>query len=170
MPRAAHELVDIAQRGYRFALSLTGDVARAEDLLQDSWFNVLKADGPWDVGYLFATIRNRFIDLHRRDGRWDTVPLDHATDTPDDATDVPDDMSPEFWNGKNLMLGDGLMEAALEKLRPEERAVLYLAAVEEYSARKIGELLEWPRGTVLSLLHRAREKLRRTVGTDGKTP
>ena len=162
MPKTSQELVDFAHRGYRFALSLTGDATRADDLLQDSWFAVLKADGPWEIGYLFATIRNRFIDLYRRDCRWETVPLDASPDP-------PDDVSPEFWNGKNLSVGDVVIEAALQALRPEERAVLYLAAVEEYSARKIGELLEWPRGTVLSILWRAREKMRRAIEESGTT-
>ena len=87
----------------------------------------------------------------------------------DALPDSPDDVSPEFWNGKNLSVGDVVIEAALQALRPEERAVLYLAAVEEYSARKIGELLEWPRGTVLSILWRAREKMRRAIEESGTT-
>ena len=41
--------------------------------------------------------------------------------------------------------------------------VLFLAAVEEYTAQQIAELLEWPRGTVLSMLHRTRRKLRETL-------
>lgn len=39
--------------------------------------------------------------------------------------------------------------------------VLLLSAVEGYTAREIGEMLDLPRGTVLSLMHRARTKLRR---------
>lgn len=160
MARRQGDLEDLAQRGYRFAVALTGDATRAEDLLQDSWFSVLKADGPWNTGYLFATIRNRYVDEFRREGRMEKVPLDAAAD-------AVGEISSDFWNGAELATTNGEMESAMLRLRPEERAVLYLAAVEDFTAQRIGELLEWPRGTVLSMLHRAREKLRRAVNEDG---
>ena len=52
------------------------------------------------------------------------------------------------------------MDAALERLRPEEREALYLAAVEGYTASEIAKLTDRPRGSVLSLLHRAKARLR----------
>ena len=58
---------ELAQRGYRFALALTHDPDQAEDVLQDAWYRVLHANGPLTAGYLFSTVRNRFIDLARRD-------------------------------------------------------------------------------------------------------
>lgn len=162
MARAQGELEDLAQRGFRFAVSLTADPSRAEDLLQDAWFAVLKADGPWNAGYLFRTIRNRFVDEFRREVRRETLPIEAASD-------IADEIAPDFWSGVDLSAANGRMEAAMSRLRPEERAVLYLAAVEDYTAQRIGDLLEWPRGTVLSLLHRAREKLRNAVNGDGST-
>ena len=56
-----------------------------------------------------------------------------------------------------------VLEDALGELRPNERAALYLSAVEGYTAREIGELLDMPRGTVLSLMHRGRNRLRRLL-------
>ena len=53
-------------------------------------------------------------------------------------------------------------------LRTEERAVLVLSAVEGYTAREIGEMLDAPRGTVLSLMHRTRVKLRRWLQDNPK--
>ena len=47
-----------------------------------------------------------------------------------------------------------------------ERAVLVLSALEGYTAREIGELLDAPRGTILSLMHRTRAKLRRWLQDD----
>ena len=60
-------------------------------------------------------------------------------------------------------LSENALSSALGRLRPEERAVLFLSVVEGYSAQQIGKLLEWPRGTVLSLIHRARGKLQRMM-------
>ena len=155
------DLEELAHRGYRFALSLTHDETRAEDLLQDGWFAVLKAGGPWSRPYLFATIRNRFIDQYRRDRLINTTSLNEESC---EAVEIDG----EFWNGDSAFSGNGTLESALGRLRPEERAVLYLAAVENYTAKQIGELLGWPRGSVLSLLHRARGKLRKAPEVDSR--
>ncbi len=56
----------VARQGYRFALSLTHDPHRAEDLLQDAWIAVLKAGGPTNAAYLNTAIRTRLVDLRRR--------------------------------------------------------------------------------------------------------
>jgi len=52
------------------------------------------------------------------------------------------------------------LESALGTLRPEEREVLFLTAVEGFTAREVSQLTRRPRGTILSLAYRARIKLR----------
>jgi RNA polymerase sigma-70 factor (ECF subfamily) len=42
---------------------------------------------------------------------------------------------------------------------PEERELLYLWAVEEYTMKEISELTGIPRGTLLSRIHRIRKKV-----------
>ncbi|MHC4958183.1 MAG: RNA polymerase sigma factor [Planctomycetota bacterium] len=144
------ELEALLQRGYRYALSLTHDESRAEDLLQDAVVGLLRHDrlhdGGGHAGYLFATIRNRFIDRYRKERFLVMESLEAA---PELALDEPDDAI----DGERL-------ELALGTLRPQEREALYLAAVEDYTAREIGDLTGRPRNTVLSLIHRARAKLR----------
>ena len=162
MADASGDLGEVLQRGYRFALSLTHDAARAEDLVQDAWLSVLSARGPRTRQYLFATIRNRFIDQCRRNALVFTEPL--ATDEECEVGVWQDD--PE------IHVQDGALQRALDRLRPEERAVLFLSAVEGFTAQQIAELLDWPRGTVLSCVHRARNKLRHILQSDsgqGKT-
>ncbi|MCG3128891.1 MAG: ECF RNA polymerase sigma factor SigH [Phycisphaerae bacterium] len=159
MTTTPEELDDLVQRGYRFAYALTHDAARAEDLLQDAWVSVLSARGPWTCAYLLAAIRSRFVDLSRRQRGAPFAPLnadeiqDHSDDhgSPRDAES--DQLEGEFADSDQLA-------AALGWLRVEERAVIYLWAVEEFTAQKIAEFLGWPRGTVLSLMHRARRRLR----------
>jgi len=147
---------DLAQRGYRFALSLTHDTTRAEDLLQDAWHGVLKAGGPRTTGYLFAAIRNRFIDLGRRDKLATFTSLDDGDELGGEAERVEE----------TFALRNGALDSALSQLRSEERAAIYLSVVEEMSAQRIAELFECPRGTVLSLVHRGREKLRRLMNAE----
>jgi RNA polymerase sigma-70 factor (ECF subfamily) len=61
------------------------------------------------------------------------------------------------------VLHDEALERALSRLRPGDRELLYLNAVEGYSTREIGNLIGKPRGTVLSSLHRAKQKLREQI-------
>ena len=146
---------DILRQGYRFALSLTHDRAAAEDLLHDACVSVLRAKGPATAPYLITAIRNRFIDQRRRDL---IAPIESLDVGPRPQLDHED----EFWSDPiNAVEMRSALQGALGLLRPEERAVLVLSAVEGYSAREIGEMLNAPRGTVLSLMHRARIKMRR---------
>ena len=152
---AESDAEDLLRQGYRFALSLTHDPARAEDLVQDAWVGVLKADGPPTAAYLITTVRNRWVDLHRR-------ALIAPTESLDAKPRLAHEVESEFWiDPCHAIALKTTLYRALGLLRPEERAVLLLSAVEGYTAREIGELLDAPRGTVLSLMHRTRAKMRR---------
>ena len=154
MAATSKEITELVQRGYRFALSLTHNAAQAEDLVQDAWFAVLRARGPWNPQYLFTTVRNRFIDLYRRDRAVGFEALDHHPE-PEGADES------RLWDDQpGSVTLNGSLDAALGRLRPEERAVLYLSAVEGFTAKQIAEMLDWPRGTVLSMLHRSKNKIR----------
>lgn len=138
--------------GYRYALSLTHDPSAAEDLLQDACLAILGAGGPWERPYLFATLRHRFIDRCRRERRVRFLSIEGGGDTPR--------IEPgEEWEAPDFLL-NGQLSRALGALRFEEREALFLAVVEGYTAEEVGELTGRPRGTVLSLLHRAKAKLR----------
>ncbi|GMU81107.1 MAG: RNA polymerase sigma factor [Phycisphaerales bacterium] len=148
-------LAELVQRGYRFAYSLTHDPAAAEDVLQDAWVSILRIGGPWTTEYLFSVIRNRFIDLRRRQNLVAFGPLEAAPERV--AADSPE-TAPE-WR-----IDAREVERALGALRTEERAVLFLAIVEEFSAQHIADLLGWPRNSVLSLLSRGKQHLRELLG------
>ena len=56
------------------------------------------------------------------------------------------------------------MELLMSKLRPEESEALFLNVVEGYTASEISERTGSPRGTILSHIHRARQKLAKSLG------
>lgn len=144
-------LDELLQSAYRYALSLAHDPAAAEDLVQEACIAVLSTGASWGKPYLFTTIRNRFIDHYRRSQRVLFVTLDGGDDLADDhdrADGLPDVLQ---W---------GAIDRALGVLRVEERETLYLAIVEGYTAQEIADFTGRPRGTVLSLLHRTKRKLR----------
>jgi RNA polymerase sigma-70 factor (ECF subfamily) len=59
-----------------------------------------------------------------------------------------------------LELLDDVVVAALEKLAPQERAVLLLRSIGEFSYKEIHELLGIPVGSVMGYLSRARQRTR----------
>lgn len=151
---------ELLRQGYRFALSLTHDPSQAEDLLQDAWVAVLGAKGPRTAAYLITAVRSRWVDRHRR-------ALIAPTESLDAKPRLAREVEREFWADPcHAAAMRRSLGRALGLLRPEERAVLLLSAVEGYTAAEIGKLLDAPRGTVLSLMHRTRAKMRRWLDPD----
>lgn len=139
---------ELIQAGYRFAFSLSAHHHDAEDLVQQAWLRCLKRYGRVRKrAVLFATIRNLHYD-HWRRGRvvaFSSVPdLGETTPSAQPAPDASVSMD---------------LEELLQGLRPEEREALYLHSVEGWTAKEISSILEKPRNTILSLIHRARRKL-----------
>jgi len=153
----SRQLEALLQSAFRYGLSLTHDHVEAEDLLQDACVAVVRAGGKWEKAYLFATIRNRFIDRYRRNKRMLFVPLEGTGDA------VEDEQSEAGWEGPDVIEADTL-NRALGQLRPEERELLFFTFVEGYTAQQIASMTNRPRGTILSLIHRSKAKLRRLLG------
>ena len=134
-------------------MALTHERDQAADLLQDACVACLAAQAPWRVDYLFAAIRSRFIDLYRRRSLVIVEPIGALEELArvGAITDPRDD--------EIVQADHDSLDRALGRLGAEEREVLFLAAVEGYTAREIAELTGRPRGTILSVIHRARRKV-----------
>ncbi len=152
MKAGAENLDELVQIGYRFALSLTHHHYDAEDLVQQAWMKLTHRYGRVkNRSLLFTSIRNLFYDQCRRGKVVTFEPIE--------------DHDPPRVSGAAAGTSDDL-DVLLAGLRAEEREAIYLSAVEGYSAREIGELVGAPRNTVLSLLHRGRQKLAAAVAED----
>ncbi len=158
-PSERDALDDLLQRGFRYALALTHDRERAEDLVQDVCLALGRRGGPWETAYLLRSIRNRHFDIGRRAARLRFDPIDHATS----------DLFSDAGGLETIGLADPELEAALDRLREEEREAIFLSVIEGYSAREIGEMTDRPRGSVLSLIFRARAKLRKELERSGRS-
>lgn len=144
-PIDEHALQALLPRLRRFARSLAGDAAAADDLVQAAleralcrWHSRRDADAlqPW----LFSILYRQFVDEHRRARRWQRVLALLG------GQDVPTAPSPE------QVLAGRLQLAAF--------ALLQLVAVEGFSYRDAAAALGLPIGTVMSRLSRARDRLR----------
>lgn len=143
------------QSGYRYALSLTHHGHDAEDLVQEAWLHLCRRYGAASSrAALYTTIRNLFIDRCRRNR---VIAFDSM-----EELGQPLSAPPAVPPGT---AGD--VEELLGQLRPGEREAVYLHYIEGHTAEEVGTLTRQPRGTVLSLIHRALKKLQMTVGTNG---
>lgn len=141
----------LLQAAYRYALSLTHEPPDAEDLVQEAWLRLYqKHRHRIDRPLLFTTVRNLYIDQYRRNKLIVFEPYDEQTTTAD-AHIIPD----------RVDLSD--LEPALAQLRPEEREAIFLNSVEGYTIQEIANFTDRPHGTVLSLVHRGKQKLARLL-------
>jgi len=141
----------------RYARALTGDAMRADDLVQDTLERALVKQHLWRQGsdlraWMFTIMHNVFVNQVRARPADITVALDA------EAYEVPANINPV----DRLEVGD--MDAAIRCLPDEQREVLLLIALEQLSYSETAQALGIPLGTVMSRLHRARERLRTVLG------
>jgi RNA polymerase sigma-70 factor (ECF subfamily) len=140
------------RRAHRAAYLVVHDAAAAEDIAQDAFLAAIDALDRFDrrrpfAPWLHRIVVNRALDWARREALRRRVGEGSA-----EATEVG---GPE--------IGDELM-AALRELPPEQRAVVVLRHLLEYTPGEIAGLLELPRGTVNSRLRRGLDALRDELG------
>jgi RNA polymerase sigma-70 factor (ECF subfamily) len=152
--QAMHSQQDIVAeipRLRRYARALTGDFARAEDLVQDTLERALSRWILWRPGnlraWLFTIMHNIFVNQLRG-----SAPLDYR----------PDELVPELPVRPEQEDGLGLrdLDKALQQLSVDQRETLLLITLEELSYDEAAKVLGVPTGTIMSRLFRARERLR----------
>jgi RNA polymerase sigma-70 factor (ECF subfamily) len=140
------------RRAHRAAYLVVHDAAAAEDIAQDAFLAAVGALDRFDrrrpfAPWLHRIVVNRAIDWARREA------LRRKVDNPV-AQAEPESSRPA--------VGMEMMDA-LAQLPPEQRAVVVLRHLLEYTPGEIARMLELPRGTVNSRLRRALDQLRTMV-------
>ena len=151
MSEPCNQLIACIPRLRRYARALVGDSASADDLVQDTvergWTKLDSWQGGTNMrAWLFSIMHNIYIDQVRRP----------SLSTESLSEETP--MSTSDTLSSKLEVRD--MEAALGQLPNEQREVLLLVALEGMSYDEVSQALNIPKGTVMSRLSRAREKLR----------
>lgn len=106
--------------------------------------------------WLYRIAANLSIDFRRREGRHVVL---RGEDADNEFNRIPTDQGDSFKEASRTELSARLREA-LGELTPEHRAVILLREVEGLSYDEISDVLQCPRGTVMSRLHYARGRLR----------
>lgn len=158
MSRRADEIEINLPHLRRFALALTRDGDKADDLVQDTveralsrWY--LRKPGlalrPW----LFAILRNLHISGYRKRARMRV----------DD--DVEIDAISSAASGPEQQLELKQVLHLLAQLPEEQRAAILLVSVEGFAYSQAARIMDIPIGTLMSRLSRGRQKLRKLVET-----
>lgn len=134
---------------------VAGNAAVADDLLQESYVRMLNAPPlaePLRKSYLYRTATNLITDYHRaqsRQKRWQESAF-RWTEAVDSRVELGQDLERLF-----LLIST------------QERALLWLAYVEQAEHREIAAILGLAEGSVRVLLHRARTKMEAILKVHG---
>ena len=156
---------------YRLALSMTGQPAEADDVVQEVWRRVVRKAGGFRGdsfrGWIFRICRNHLIDRSR--GRRPTVSLD-------------ENLGEGETTRLDMLPGSGLepdaaverrewctqLAAAVDSLSPEQKEVFLLRA-EGLDFKEIARVQRVPLNTALARMHYAVGKLRKCLGPEFAT-
>ncbi len=106
--------------------------------------------------WLYRIAANLSIDFRRREGRHTVL---RGEDAENEIQRLPSPLGDSFQETARGQLNRRLNDA-LKELTQEHRAVILLREVEGLSYDEISDVLQVPRGTVMSRLHYARGRLR----------
>jgi RNA polymerase sigma-70 factor (ECF subfamily) len=142
-------------RAYAIALRILGNVADAEDVVQDTMLKVWTHRGRWQHGrakfstWLYRVVSNRCIDLRRKPRTENVDAVPEVADAKPDASSVIE---------RNEV--NNLLEVAMQRLPEQQRLAVILSYHENMSNGEIAEVMDTTVAAVESLLKRGRQQLR----------
>ncbi len=154
------------------ALAIVGDRTQADDLVQEAAVIALGKLDEFTPGTSFGAwmgqiVRYAALNERRRRMRQDTTPVDPKDmDAHAGAGESPEDCPIDRAGAMDSDQGafDDDLVAALNTLDQIPRACILLRTTMELGYKEIAELLDIPEGTAMSHVHRARRKLRESLG------
>jgi len=148
-----------------FIRSRTGSLEEAEDLLQDVFFQAIRAASVTEpieniVGWLYTIARNKIIDRYRRKRNIVSLQQEKEDVTLEELlTDSGINIEKEVFRRAVM---DALIEA-LEELPPEQRDAFIQQAIEGRTFREISESTGTPLNTLIARKRYAVQFLRKRL-------
>lgn len=150
---------------YGLAMRMLRDAGAAEEVAQDTFFNIWRRAGSYAAqrgsvtAWLFGIARNRAIDeLRKRRRAADR--FQNGVDLANKPAETRDSDPAEY---AALMHESRRVREALDELRPEQRQVVALAYFAGMTHTQISKELGQPLGTVKTRMRLAIKKLRRAL-------
>ena len=151
---------------YSLAVQMLRDSGAAEEVTQDTFFNVWRRASSYKSGrgsvtaWLFSIAHHRTIDELRRRRR-DRTQIQHGVD----LTNMPSENGGDPLEFATSQFDRSQVKEALKVLRPEQREVVLLAYYGGLTHSEIASYLEKPLGTVKTRMRLALKKLREVLGS-----
>jgi len=155
---------------YGTALKMTGQVAEAEDLVQDTFLRAIRFHRKFEPGtnlkaWLFKMMVNLFINRYRRKRRSREIQEGSERHEMLERMYPSDQLAstskPEEYFFEKLFSDD--VVAALCELPHDFKMVVLLVDVNDFSYAQVADILGIPVGTVMSRLHRGRKLLQSSL-------
>ncbi|MGH8595114.1 MAG: RNA polymerase sigma factor [Gammaproteobacteria bacterium] len=148
-------IVKMLPRLRRFAYALTGDLDRADDLVQETCVRALSSSEQWQVGtrldsWMYRIAQNSWFDqLRARKVRGEVADIATVTEfVGSDGRDVTE-------HRQSL----AVVSRKLSQLPENQQVLVALVCIDGHSYKEAAEMLDLPIGTVMSRLARARSAL-----------
>jgi RNA polymerase sigma-70 factor (ECF subfamily) len=146
---------------FGYAVTLTRDLTKAEDLLQETYLRATSAVNKPPLNgnlkaWLFVIMRNAWLNQVRHDRSGPTFVELETNEQKDDAISNPHVVYLRKLEREQV-------RAAIEKLPEAYREIVVLRDIEGFTYQEIALVLACPAGTVMSRLGRARAKLRASL-------
>jgi RNA polymerase sigma-70 factor (ECF subfamily) len=160
------------RRAFAIALSLVRDENDARELVQDAFLRVFKGLGSFQGGssfftWLYRIITNLSIDLIRKPGRGMGELDERRIDTdPEHEAEFPllsrfDGADPADVVRRREIAAR--LQKALDALPPYHRGVIVMREIEGLSYEEMAQVMGVSKGTIMSRLFHARQKLQRAL-------
>ena len=157
------------RRAFAIALGLVRDENDARELVQDAFLRVYKGLASFQGGssfftWLYRIVTNLAIDLMRKPGRRDAELVDGQA--VDEDADFPlvarIDGADPLDVVRRREIADRI-QTALDALPPYHRGVILMREVEGMSYEEMAQAMGVSKGTIMSRLFHARQKLQRAL-------
>ena len=144
---------------WRYAFALCNDRNRADDMVQDCAEKAIRKQKQWKKDrplkpWLMTMLLNIFRNQYRRDTYLRLVPIDNG------RLDIAEPAHAEHRAELAATARN------INQLPPEQREALLTVVVGGLDYGQAARTLDIPRGTLMSRISRAREKLRKLRGDD----
>lgn len=154
------------QTVYNFSFKVCRDRDKAEHIMQETFFSMIKSLHQFDGNsklstWLYRIVSNHCLMLARKDKSRTFISIDNDDDLYEDKY-TADWSSIPNQNIENNELKN-ILDESINKLSPEYRIVFLLRDVEGLSTEETAEMTELSVPAVKSRLHRARAFLRKEL-------
>lgn len=148
-------IIALLPRLRRFAFALTGDMDKADDLVQDTCERALAHLDQWKPGtkldsWMYRIAQNLWLDQHRAR----KVRREQAT-----IEEVENVAGSDGRSVAESRLTLQAVNEGISRLPPDQQVLIAMVCVEGISYKEAASILDIPIGTVMSRLARARQAL-----------